>query len=902
MLDQKNIIKRLSYGVKKENFQNISHDKFSKNDWVFIEKSLTREKTSLLKLISDNSEVKDEKHHFPVLGEEVYLFYRKRFCYDLKFELVGKVKFEEKKKNKKTKKSSREIIIEQNKLKQRELWYQETVGCKSRSKEFILKPKEDLPIEFRFLRFYTLIKRYHKNKKDFYFWIVMGILSLTRGKEIKDISKTSLLDLESVIEKVKRDIHFTYEELIDLSPELTVSRPNLLNSWSDIKLRDFQEKFKKLDWFGQENFVVFLNAMIASGKTTIGVALAAAATERSSKQFSRARSQNLNLKGYPFARVIFVCANRNVRLQYGQLVTGAGYAVTIANYNDKTKKTKLVSSWRCTKVQKNRKTKSKNRRVRAQRNKLVKNIEEEFNLQSIIIAGPRAALDILYNSTSEQLHETIVFGDEFTMSADKENQELTKYIAGILASGIRQLVLSSATLPKVEELESFIDGWKNQYPSGKIIGISAINSQIGCQIISLEGKHFILHQDCKNKEDVELILKRLEEEPFVRRIVCPDKVLKLYKEVRKIRKDIFYIEEVICQDLKNLSHTGFVHFYIKLLGILKSMGGEEIIGVCERCFVKDEIKTEIKYENLLNNELKEIFDRPTLIRSENCESVLREMLKKKLGDGVKYIREIQKVIRFHQDRSKLKEKKQANLNKKTTNHGKGIIQNEINDMITIPDSELLSGLCDGKFGSSIAEVIIRLEAPDEWRLGLLLGVGLYGTFVKSKSYENLVRILGESGRLRYIISDETIIYGTDWPFGIVLCAENTTDSIASWFQTAGRSGRVNSKNTSTSTAYVLSQVEKKITDFIYNPENSCTYIEGKNMSTAYDSFIDEFGLRKIEEKEERTEKKITKKKESVASEKSLIGQLHHEDDDWGKEESSEENIVENVVDDWEDSE
>ena len=219
------------------------------------------------------------------------------------------------------------------------------------------------------------------------------------------------------------------------------------------------------------------------------VRLASVAHNRALSQRAIALSGNKNLTVN--ARFLFICAVPTVRLQFAKLSYNAGCPPTLATWDSKTCKPKIVSSNHC--ASKNGKV---NQPRRQKKNQTKKNKDP---LQDVFVSDLLSGLYIIYHSTKEELDETICAIDEPTVSADKKDSLPTRIVAGIMSKPVKQMVLSSATLPNPEELKPIINNFLELYPSGTISYITAMISQIGCQLATFDGIYHYPHNVCKKK-------------------------------------------------------------------------------------------------------------------------------------------------------------------------------------------------------------------------------------------------------------------------------------------------------------------------------------------------------------------------------------------------------------------
>jgi hypothetical protein len=127
-----------------------------------------------------------------------------------------------------------------------------------------------------------------------------------------------------------------------------------------------------------------------------------------------------------------------------------------------------------------------------------------------------------------------------------------------------------------------------------------------------------------------------------------------------------------------------------------------------------------------------------------------------------------------------------------------------------------------------------MSVPDNILLLLFCGVGIYSPYNQflCPIYNSAILEYASNGRLAYIVADNSISFGTNYPVSRIMIEKNFSDtySIYTMFQLLGRAGRVG--KSSTATAYVSNELASNIIEFTTNPDkydiennNICDMIE-----------------------------------------------------------------------------
>jgi len=144
-----------------------------------------------------------------------------------------------------------------------------------------------------------------------------------------------------------------------------------------------------------------------------------------------------------------------------------------------------------------------------------------------------------------------------------------------------------------------------------------------------------------------------------------------------------------------------------------------------------------------------------------------------------------------------------------------------------------------------------ITVPDDLLLLLLCGIGIYApnNTLLNENYTSIIIELATQGKLAYVISDNSISYGTNYPFGRVVILDDfvNTHSINTIFQLMGRAGRVG--KLPKATAFVSQQTGDLLNDYVVNPSKYS--IEANNINKIilnhkFDTSIED-EIKKLEE-------------------------------------------------------
>jgi hypothetical protein len=151
-----------------------------------------------------------------------------------------------------------------------------------------------------------------------------------------------------------------------------------------------------------------------------------------------------------------------------------------------------------------------------------------------------------------------------------------------------------------------------------------------------------------------------------------------------------------------------------------------------------------------------------------------------------------------------------------------------------------------------------MTVTDDILILLLCGVGIYSPSNPNldPNYLSTVLNLASKGDLAYIIADNSISYGTNYPISRVIITDEFSKehSMYTMFQLMGRAGRVG--KSWKATAYVTDELSNKISDFAIDPEKY--NLEIKNINRMVQRLHDEH--------EEKINKELEKMEEKMMDE------------------------------------
>ena len=577
-------------------------------------------------------------------------------------------------------------------------------------------------------------------------------------------------------------------------------------------------------------------AMINSGKTTF----AATALPSFVKKY-RLAHHGSSLKA-------LVCCNfKNVCFDMASIAYANnikfGYACMIEDYEKKTSILKITPS----------------------------NICSDESDMLLIIAGLDATLKILQDDNDRMnnlkkegfdingIHSNyILFNDELTADSDCYTSKVLRKNIEILHLLPDKTILSSATLPDLNNLTDFLTIHKNRFPNidDKIFTVISNEIQSSCDIFTYDGEPVVPHLLCKTSDQLLLVIKKINDIPFLGRLYTPLIVKKLWENLKMI--DGIPDIRTIFADSNNMKPDCVRQMAIKMLEILAETNDNELITNICKINNDDDDKynfNQIRFDYLCSDDAHKLAGGITLIATTEpyqfANKYFSDYLKQinlNINTSVKkilhsYLSEVE-LIKTNIDVLHKKIKREDLLVEKLN-----VLENNVPKIQFPKYAQINTQQHMIKYAQKYKSYIDRSNIRDEFVLelhptnldiseDLLLmlwcGIAIYDPDNSQidPHYTTHVHELMSLGQLAYVISNKKIMYGSNYPIRNVIVYTDLPlyHSMNSLNQLFGRAGRVGLAFRAS--IFIDDGLAKRIYDFIhYNIINDldCETININNM-------------------------------------------------------------------------
>jgi|UniRef100_A0A6C0BZB1 hypothetical protein len=779
----------------------LTQSRLTAEEWTALEILVPPSEMKILKLIKSGYENVNISYNdtltlinFSKISGELDKYHN--FFYEKYFE--GKM-------NKLQKKYKFDVLKFDKKKKKTNLKKAEIIRIKNIEKK-VENLKDDI-YEFVLLSFMSSFLKHYKNKSDkfqYYYYTLTQVLRYNVSNLNKNLEKYIRHILEFYCSNLKK------KDFIKNSSEFIEKNSNL-SKYRDISLYEHQKKV--ITYCKQKGpKLILYKAPTGTGKTLTPVGL--------SKKH----------------RIIFVCAAKHIGLQLAKALVSVEAKIAVAFGCEDPGGIRL-HYYAAKDYVKNRRTGG----IFRVDNSVGDDVE-------VIISDIESYLPAMnYMMAFNKAEDIVWYWDEPTITLDYENHEFHDILKRNWNENmIPNVVLSSATLPKQEEISSFCQSFMIKFKTTNLYDINSNDCAKTIPILNSKGEVVLPHYMFDSFEKVKKCVKHIKNYSTILR----------HFDLKEISKFIIYINK----NLESLKKRYKVENYFEKIDEIDSISLKEY-------YLKLLLQTKDNYEEIYSyfkNKRKPLHDStikittndsytltngPTIYLADDVEKIAkyclqsakipRKMLESILEDIYENDNIAEQIASIENELNK--EELQADSRKGSDRYGTGKSKKEKNiskngntGKETQNLQEKLEGLrarirdiqlaedyipnsfahlrlwnkenTKNAFTSSISDSIIRkimlLDVDSLWKFLLMMGIGVFKkhgfTDVKKKKayrdYAAIMSQLANEQHLYLIIASTDYIYGTNYQFChgyISKDLENLTQEKT--IQAFGRIGRSNAR-------------------------------------------------------------------------------------------------------------
>lgn len=514
-------------------------------------------------------------------------------------------------------------------------------------------------------------------------------------------------------------------------------------------------------------------------------------------------------------KIIFVCAAKHVGLQLAKACISMNIKIAVAFGCKDTDNIRL--HWFAAKESvRNRKTGG----IFRVDNSVGDNVE-------IMISDIQSYLPAMrYMKAFNQPEDLLLYWDEPTITLDYKKHPFHNIMKQNWQDNeIPNIILSSATLPKVDDIQETVDSFIEKFSSSNIVTIVNNECYKTIPIIDSNGMVVMPHFMFSTYEEIRAFLQHIKNY----------KTLLRHLDVREITKFIIYVNkncelnvryqiDNYFESIDTITINSLKRYYLVLLNNLKEQyeSVHKYFMMGQKTLYESSIYITTKDANTLT-------DGPTIYLADNVELIGKFCLKTASIPKVMFgaiiediknneklrleIEQLMKDLNKNKDNSEEKEgDKVKDSNEKDTKDmltlercdflrgqlrriqlGNKFIPNSKEHLETWGKEDVKNAFCSA-IDDDIVERIMLLDVNVNWKFLLLMGIGVF-TKHACDDYVAIMKDLAMHQRLYLIIASTDYIYGTNYQFCHGYIGKDLQGmSQEKIIQGLGRVGRKNEKN------------------------------------------------------------------------------------------------------------
>ena len=571
---------------------------------------------------------------------------------------------------------------------------------------------------------------------------------------------------DSIIEICDKDV--SLETIVKRSQEM-IEKNTYLLKYADISLYDHQKRL--FDAFkvqegntGTTPKLVLYIAPTATGKTLSPIGLA---------------------EKY---RVIFVCAARHVGLALAKSAISAGRKIALAFDCKDAEDVRLHFS-------------AAKEAIRDRRSGAIRKVDNTVgdNVE-IMICDIKSYLPAMYYMQAFNLTENIItYWDEPTITMDYEEHPFHNIINKNWSDNvIPNIVLSSATLPKEDEIGEVIGNYVSRF-GGEIVSIVSHDCKKSIPIVNRRGEVYLPHYDFAEYKLMKKAIRHCKSYPTIMRYMDLEQIVQflLYMNDSGYLNERYKISNYF-ETIDDISMVSLKNYYLKMLG---SISEEDWVNVYKHFQNRDNRFQPYKSNiHMVTSDAYTLTDGPTIYLADDVDKISRFCLQE-ANIPEKVMSDIMVDIEFNnvlnKEISKLDKEFEDATAKDAEKDNKMSDDNRLSPELrrlkqkidglrstirptSLPDlfipnrkdhikkykpgyaTDTNAFTCDIS-DATVVKLMQLNDIEDSWKVLLLMGIGVF-TNHESITYTEIMKELAEQQKLYLIIASSDYIYGTNYQF------------------------------------------------------------------------------------------------------------------------------------------
>jgi hypothetical protein len=639
--------------------------------------------------------------------------------------------------------------------------------------------------EFILLDIIEQLINFKEDKKAnwYYYYYTLKVLI---NNEIENLNKYIIKFVENVLEKYESD--FRIKTFIRYSYNF-IEKNEYTFKYQDFSLYEHQKQIFTVCRNPNPKLILYI-APTGTGKTLTPIGL--------SEPFN-VPNPDASVGGFVTKKykIIFVCAARHVGLALAKSCISAMKKIAFAFGCNS------VSDIRLHYYAAKEATRDKNGRIR----KVDNTVGDEVEIMICDIKSYIHAM--LYMKAFNNVSNLIAYFDEPTISLDYSHHEFHKIIKkNWVENQIPNVVLSSATLPHENEIQTTILDFKTRFMGADVTSIVSHDCSKSIPIVNKDGYVDLPHYIFDSYDDILKSVKHCSNYKTLLRYFDLNEIVKfiIFINDEKLYTNSRYSLERYFADIMDITMTNIKLYYLALLKNIIPDKWDEIFNKMK------EMRKKVHESNIYftTQDAHTLTDGPTIFLANDVEKIAKfaiqnskipaeviddlmnaiehnNVLSNKIDTLEKEIQSIQEEKERSRDGGdsggggknkssgndivadtrEIREKQQMidiiRSNVKRIALSDIFVPNKLDHIMRWTKRDCYTNEFSSNLDESVVERIMLLQIENHWKILLLMGIGAITNHTNVK-YNEIMKELAQNQKLYIIIASSDYVYGTNYQF------------------------------------------------------------------------------------------------------------------------------------------
>lgn len=407
-----------------------------------------------------------------------------------------------------------------------------------------------------------------------------------------------------------------------------------------------------------------------------------------------------------------------------------------------------------------------------------------------IVCTPEVAVRLLSEDGAESKY--VAFLDEPTYDADHAESRILATNMSVIAKAPKVFILSSATLSDVGSENVFLTHFRQRFPSTRSMVIESNRTYGSCDVQTMNQSVVLPHIGCQTREQLARAVENIRT-GFYGKFYTPT-VLTCMRDFLTSSPLAIDIKEIIPNlttifgNVDNLAPNTVREAAIEILSVVATNPASSdalVHAICDQSlFQQGKVAEPLDYKKMGTTQAG-VYSSMTLVATLDPMSFVKENFDSLLKDIEKRCKSFSTMSEdFERKMEDWKSQVEKVESSKMKEEERMIVLSDLKEdkpFLDFPASlQIGTSEHSRKYGYDISRArgplslsdvsFDQMNVTDQMLLLLCAGVGVISQDL-SEYYTDAVLHYASKGQLKFVITDASVVYGTDYPFGGVVVTE-----------------------------------------------------------------------------------------------------------------------------------